>query len=88
MTTAIRQTATVQADGRLDVFAPELAAGTVTEVIVLVASEPQSTTIAERLAALKQLQDSLKLTPDSAAAWMREVQLERQARRLPGDSGV
>ena len=85
MMTAVRQTATVSPDGRLDVPVPELPPGTVAEVIVLVpaslptSSSPTDPAIADRLAALDQLQQSLKLTPEAAEAWVREIRAERDA---------
>ncbi len=83
--TAVRQTVTVSPDGRLDVPVPELTPGTVAEVIVLVAERGGSTavwpdpTIAESLAALDQLQQTSNLTPEKAAAWIREIRAERDA---------
>jgi hypothetical protein len=83
MMTAVRQTVTVSPEGRLDVAVPELSPGTVTEVIVLVeaASGPSAadSAISARLAALDELQRSMALTPEAAAAWVREIRAERDA---------
>ncbi len=90
MITAVRQTVTVKTDGHLEIDAPELRAGSVTEVIVLVpdgsdAAAKTGPTPAERLAALHRLQQSLNLSDADVAKWQQEVRLERQAWRLPGD---
>jgi hypothetical protein len=83
MMTAVRQTVTVQPGGRLEIFAPELATGTVTEVIVLVPSK--SPDIAERLAALHRLQDEMELTAQDVERWKEDVRLERLAWPRPAD---
>ena len=41
--------------------------------------------IAQRLAALDELQQSLALTPEQADAWIAEIRAERMAHRIPGD---
>ena len=88
MMTAVRQTATVTADGGLDLAVPELMPGTLAEVIVLVSSPAASApppesdrglTITDRLAALDQLRRTSKLTAEAAAAWVREIRAERDA---------
>lgn len=40
-----------------------------------------------RLAAWRQLQDSVALTPEAAEAWAADVRAERDAHRMPGDVG-
>ena len=92
MMTALRQTATVTAQGRLDVAVPELTPGTLAEVIVLVAApasppaaSPSDPAINSRLAALRQLQDSLNLSAEDVRKWQEDVRQERLAWRLPGD---
>lgn len=40
---------------------------------------------ADRLAALRELQRSLALTPEQADAWIAEIRAERMAHRIPGD---
>ena len=55
MVTAVRQILQVQADGRLEILAPELRAGEVIEVIVLPPPQPTMATPAIRVAALAQL---------------------------------
>ena len=87
MPTAVRQTITVQADGRLEVVSPELRAGTVTEVIVLLPAEaaPPEPTIADRLAALQRLQQRMNLSTEDVERWQQQARDERHAHRLPGD---
>ena len=88
MMTAVRKTATVQPDGRMTFGIPELPPGTVADVIVLVEAtppEPRAMTPAERVAAWRQLRASVNLSPEAAEQWTREIRLEREAWRLPGD---
>jgi hypothetical protein len=95
MMTAVRQTATVQPNGHLDLAVPEVPPGTVTEVIVLVSEslEPMARTTnppaepspTERLAEIQRLRAKVTLTAEQAAHWIEEIRLERQAWRLPGD---
>jgi hypothetical protein len=63
----------------MEIIAPELRAGTLTEVIVLLPSEPTPATSAERMAVLAQLRDSLGLTTQAADKWVGEVRAERDA---------
>ena len=86
MMTAVRQTATVSPDGRLDLAVPDLLPGTVAEVIVLVTgpSPAPEPTIAERLATLDQLRAMSTLTDDQVRQWLEDVRLERLAWRIPG----
>lgn len=82
MVRAVRQTVTVGPGGSVVVRSPDLQAGSLAEVIVLVDSAPGKPTqqeIAARLAALDKLQKELNLTPESAAKWMEEVRQEREA---------
>ena len=83
MVAAIRQTLTVQADGRIETRSPQLRPGATAEVIVLVESLPSSALVpptpAQSLAALEQLQRSLGLDRSRAEAWVRQVAEERAA---------
>ena len=91
MVTAIRQTLTVQADGRLEVRSPQLRSGTTAEVIVLVEQTPVTGPPgpAERLAALDDLQRAMSLDPTQARAWAERVAGERAAYpRTAGSPGV
>ena len=78
MVAAIKQVVTVGAGGRIEISAPELRAGSRAEVIILVPQEPCATPDGA-LAALDQLQQSVKLDRRSADAWIREVSDERRA---------
>jgi hypothetical protein len=80
MVTAVRQIVRVQSDGRMEIIAPELRAGIVTEVIVLLPSESTAATPAERVAALARLRDSIGLTTKAADNWAGEIRAERDAR--------
>jgi hypothetical protein len=88
VTTAVRQTVTVKADGRLEVVAAELRAGTVTEVIVLLPADavPPPSTVADRLAALHRLQQRMDLSSEDVERWQQQARDERHAHRLPGDA--
>ena len=82
MVGAIRQILTVNAEGTLEIRAPELRAGEQAEVIVLInrrGDVPASAPSLTPLEALKRLQDSLKLTPQAARKWVEEAQAERKA---------
>lgn len=83
MVIAVRQIVRVQSDGRMEIIAPELRAGTVTEVIVLLPSESPPATPAERLAALARLRDSIGLTTKAADHWVGEIRAERDAWNPP-----
>ncbi len=86
--TAVRQTATVQPDGRLEIAVPDLPPGAVAEVIVLLTpavKSPAEPTAADRLVALHQLQRGLNLSAQDVENWQRDVRSERQAWSLPGD---
>ena len=83
MVAAVRQIVKVQSDGRIEIIAPELRAGTVTEVIVLLPQEPTMATPAERVAALARLSDSIGLTAKAADNWTGEVRAERDAWNPP-----
>ena len=89
MNTLVHQSVTVTADGRLEVLSPELRAGTVTEVIVLLPTaavpSPAEPTAAERLAALDRLQRRLNLSAADVENWQREVRVQRDGWVLPGD---
>jgi hypothetical protein len=79
MVPAVRQIVKVQSDGRIEIIAPELRAGTVTEVIVLLPTEPSVATPVERVAALARLRDSIGLTAQAADNWVGELRAERNA---------
>jgi hypothetical protein len=79
MVAAVRQIVKVQSDGRIEIIAPELRAGTITEVIVLLPPEPSMATPAERVAALARLRDSIGLTATDADNWVGEIRAERNA---------
>jgi len=80
MTAAIRQTVTVGPGGKVEVQSAELTEGARAEVIVLVESAKHSqSTAQEQLEALKKLQDSFKLTPETTQKWIDEARAERQS---------
>lgn len=91
MTTAVRQTVTVQADGRLEVIAPELREGTVTDVIVLLPTDAPAGAVVppltpeERVAEWDRLRAEVNITAEQAEQWIKEIQAEREAWRLPGE---
>jgi hypothetical protein len=85
MMTAVRQTATVSADGRLALDVPDLAPGTVAEVIVLVESTPEQMTPLERVAAWQRLRAQSGLTDEQVQQWLDDIKAERMAWRFPGD---
>ncbi len=89
MMTAVRQTATVSPEGRLQLDVPELPPGTVAEVIVLLPASPPfpELTVAERLAALDRLRAMTTLTDEQVRQWLEDIRLERLAWRVPGDVG-
>jgi hypothetical protein len=78
MVAAIRQTVTVREDGKVEVLAPELRTGDITEVIVLMPSS-RVPSAASRLEALDRLQAELKLNQREAERWIQEVNDERRA---------
>jgi hypothetical protein len=67
----------------MEIIAPELRAGTVTEVIVLLPSESTPATPAERIAALARLRNSIGLTTKDADNWVGEIRAERDAWNPP-----
>jgi hypothetical protein len=79
MMTAVRQIVKVQTDGRIEILAPELRAGSEAEVIMLLPGETASQTPAERVAVLRALRKDLALTPEAAEKWKKQVRLEREA---------
>lgn len=82
MVRAVRQTVTVGPCGSIELRSSELPVGSRAEVIVLVDSAPESPTqqeIAERLAALDEIQRRLALTPEATEAWLKQVREEREA---------
>jgi hypothetical protein len=85
MVAAVRQIVTVLSDGRIEIIAPELRAGTITEVIVLLPPEQTPATPAERVAALAQLRENIGLTTRAADAWVGEVRAERDAWNPPAE---
>jgi len=85
MVAAVRQIVKVLSDGRLEIVAPELRAGAVTEVIVLLPPDPAVSTPAERVAALARLRDSIGLTAEAADDWAQEVRAERDAWNPPAE---
>jgi hypothetical protein len=85
MVGAVRQIVKVQSNGRLEIIAPELRAGTVTEVIVLLPPDPSVAMPAERVAALARLRESIGLTTEAADAWTTEVRAERDAWNPPAE---
>ena len=74
MNATIRQTVTVQEEGRIEIYSPDLHPGSTAEVTVVVA---ESQTPAQRLALLDQFQKSLGLTQQKAEAWAKQVREER-----------
>lgn len=85
MVSAVRQIVRVQSDGRMEIIAPELRAGIVTEVIVLLPSESTPATPAERIAALARLRDNMGLTTQAADSWVAEIRAERDAWNPPAE---
>ena len=83
MVAAVRQLVKVQSNGRIEIIAPELRAGTLTEVIVLLPPETTVATPAERVAALARLRDNIGLTAEAADRWAGEVRAERDAWNPP-----
>lgn len=79
MVAAIRQTVTVQPDGRIEIRSPELRPGAQADVIVLVDDGRGLAGSLSQLDALKQLQAQQKLTPESARLWVEQSRAERQA---------
>ena len=77
MVAAIRQTVTVQTDGRLEIHSPELKPGAQAEVIVLL--ERSTPTPAERIAAFEELQRRLNLDAATAAKWIEDIRAERES---------
>ncbi len=80
MVVAIREIITVSSDGILQIRAPELTAGTRTEVIVLLsiseltANHPKPTA----LSAWNALQTSMALDISAAKKWSQAAHLERK----------
>ena len=81
MVTTITQVVTVEAGGRVAIESPELLEGESAEVVVTVRRTVASPV--ERLNALKELRESLRLTPASASQWENDIQAERAADRSP-----
>jgi hypothetical protein len=82
MVTAIKQRVTVEAGGRVALQSAELCEGESAEVIVMV-DRPSAVSADDRLASLKQLRESLKLTTAAAQHWESEIRAERAASRIP-----
>lgn len=78
MVSAIRQTVTVQADGTIEVHAPELRAGARAEVIVLIEAA-DNCPAGSPMESLNALQASLGLTTQVAADWVQAASEERRA---------
>jgi hypothetical protein len=70
MVAAVRQIVKVQVDGRLEITAPEFRAGSITEVIVFFPNQQPPAMMVDRVAALRQLRDSLALSPEAADKWV------------------
>ncbi|MGA2233614.1 MAG: hypothetical protein ABSH22_22125 [Tepidisphaeraceae bacterium] len=85
MVAAVRQIVTVKSDGRIEITAPELRAGTVTEVIVLLPADAISPTPVERVAALARLRESIGLTDVAADDWAGKLRAERDAWNPPAE---
>jgi hypothetical protein len=82
MVTAIKQLVRVEAGGRVSMQSAELHEGESVEVIVMV-ERTNPIRPEERLNALNQLRQNLKLTPAAASQWEADVQAERSAWRDP-----
>ena len=82
MMTAVRQRVTVQPGGRVEVQSAQLPAGAEAEVIILVDGSAQATARSQ-LEALKKLQDSLNLSPQTAQDWIAEARAQRRAWASP-----
>jgi CelD/BcsL family acetyltransferase involved in cellulose biosynthesis len=78
MVAAIRQTVTVQPDGRIEIRSPELIPGAQADVIVIV-EEARHASPDDRVALWRQLQQSMNLTPEAARQWIEQARAERQA---------
>ncbi len=86
MTNAIRQTVTVKAGGIIEIRVPELAPGTVAEVIVLV--DPGSDSArAERVRALGILLKETQGLPQTQALTESEIEAEVSALIAPVHAG-
>jgi hypothetical protein len=83
MVAAVRQMVKVEANGRIEILAPELRAGTLAEVIVLLPSEVSTDTPGDRIAALSRLRKSIGLSIQGADDWVRDVRGERDAWNPP-----
>jgi hypothetical protein len=80
MSATIRQTVTIEEDGRVEIRSPQLHSGAVAEITVQIAD---SLNPEERLAALNELRRRLALTPESTRAWMDQVREERMNSTRP-----
>jgi hypothetical protein len=79
MVAAVRQTVKVESDGRIEILDPEFRAGAVMEVIVLLPDQAAPADVANRLAALARLRESINLSAEDAEKWVRSVREERDA---------
>jgi hypothetical protein len=77
MVAAVRQIIKVEANGRIEILAPELRAGTMAEVIVLLPSVTQVSEPRDRVAALSNLRKSIGLSAAAADEWVRNIRDER-----------
>jgi hypothetical protein len=75
MVLALRQIVTVHQAGQLEIRSPELRAGAIAEVIVLVEADKP----VNPLETLDQLQKSVNLNSTDAAEWIKQVNNERAA---------
>lgn len=90
MVNAVRQRVTVGPGGIIEVKSPDLPEGAEAEVIVLVEQQqrpsPDAAQVASRLAAFRQLQKEMNLTPESAAKWIDELRQMREEFGTRGSS--
>lgn len=81
MNSAIRQTVTVERDGRIEIRSPQLQSGASAEVILLVSPGRSRPAVL----ALDDLQRSMRLDQSAAQNWIDQVQDERMSNtRLSG----
>jgi hypothetical protein len=80
MVTTIKQLVRVEAGGRVSLQSAELHEGESVEIIVTV-DRANPLNPKERINALNQLRENLKLTPAIAARWESDVRAERSAVR-------
>ncbi len=82
MVLAIRQIATVSAEGSVNVRSPELAPGSRVEIIILL--EKSDGGAMPQLAAFDLLQKTMNLDEATAEKWIADAHVERESPRRDG----